>query len=228
MNAVIALTGQQMAEQQTTLVRWADERIAAIDIELADAQSVSDALQRARMPHGRANAGINAAKRRRVFYEKIKAALELGYQIIPPFDLQLFAIRTDRAHAPSDQSDTPWTREQSPRVLPQGEGRYVDPRPGRVHMLTETRKNGAGNEYPVKIYENDSEWKDAELPVLALKPQVIDAVGRALELQLFDALGIAPAYRSADPIIAGRILHPNGKRSLTFMVAWWLDRSDLP
>lgn len=227
MNAVIALTGQQMAEQQTALVQWAEQRIAAVDVELADAQSVAAALQRARMPHGRANAGVNAAKRRRTFYEKVKAALEAGYQIIPPFDLQLFAIRTDRNFAPDDRGDSRWAREQGPRLLPQGEGRYVHPQPVRREIDTIKRKGSDGVERSVTIYENDSEWKDAELPIRALKPQVIDAVGKAMELELFDALGIAPAYRAADPIIAGRILHPNGHKALTFMVAWWLDRADL-
>lgn len=227
MNAVIALTGQQMAEQQQTLVQWADARIAAIDQEQADAQSVADALQRARMPHGRALAGVNAAKRRRTFYEKVKAALEAGYQIIPPFHLNLFAIRTDQ-WARADRSDSRWEKEAGPRVLPQGEGRYVHPVPARSAIDTEKRQRSDGTEYSVTIYENDAEWRDVELPVRALKPRVIEATGKALDLLLFDALGMAPAYRAADPIIAGRILHPGGRHALTFMVAWWLDRADLP
>lgn len=41
-----------------------------------------------------------------------------------------------------------------------------------------------------------------------------------------DSLGIAPAFRSADPIIVDQLKNPKSGSPLTFFVAWQLDYSD--
>ena len=71
------------------------------------------------------------------------------------------------------------------------------------------------------------DWEELELPVRAMKPEIIDAIDQAQQLRIFDALGIAPNYRSADPVICGQIRRPEGPGVLTFFIAWWLDESDL-
>jgi len=150
------------------------------------------------------------------------------YYIIPPFDIQIFAIRTEHAQPSLQAGKSLWGREQKPRALPAGAGRYVSPVPRVSHIDTEQEPSAdRTTTRAVKIFGNTS-WQDGlEMPVRALKPQVIEATGRALELKIFDALGIAPAYRSADPIIAGQIKRPGGAGVLTFFVAWWLDEEDL-
>jgi hypothetical protein len=225
-NAIIAVNPQQMAEAQGTAIGWVERKLANAIAERDLADGVLDALTSKGLRSEPAKALVKKAAVRVRFYEKVRTALQAGYYIIPPFDIQLFAIRTDRAQSPDERSDSQWEREQSARSLPVGEGRYVSPTVSRSKVATETRKNHDGTAREVAIYANDN-WRDVDLPVRALKPQIIEEVGRALEARIFDALGIAPAYRAADPIIAGQIKRPDGKGVLTFFVAWWLDEADL-
>lgn len=226
MNAIIAVNPQQMQEAQATTLGWIDKKLAAADAEFDEAASLRDQLAERGMNVAHAKRLLDKAAKRLKFYEKCKAALAAGYYIIPPFDIQLFAVRTDRA-AISDIGTSHWTRDQKGRTLPLGAGRYVNPVVSRDKITTQTEKAGDGTTREVAVYQN-GDWRDEiDLPVRAMKPTLIEAVGRALELKIFDALGIAPAYRAADPIIAGHIRRPDGKGALTFFVAWWLDEQDL-
>lgn len=226
MNAIIAVNPQQMQEAQATTAGWIETKLAGARKELSLAEEVYNSLHRNKLRSTAASSQINKARRRIVFYEKVQAALAAGYYIIPPFDIQLFAIRTDR-HSPhnSDHGTSKWTSDQTARKLPLGEGHYVDPDAVREQVSTKNEKNHDGTTREVALYAN-TEWRDIEMPIKALKPQVIEETGRALALKIFDALGIAPAYRAADPIIAGQILRPDGG-ALTFFIAWWLDEQDL-
>lgn len=226
MNAIIAVNPQQMQEAQATTISWVDAKLKAAEAEFDEASVTINALTARGLRSDGAKNIIDRAARRVKFYEKVKAALAAGYYIIPPFNIQLFAIRTDRG--PNfDRSDSRWTKEHLPRTLPMGAGEYRNPAVSRYKVDTETRVEG-DKTFDVAIYGN-GRWPDEiELPVRALKPQIIEAVGQALELKIFDALGIAPAYRAADPIIAGQINRPDKKGEvLTFFVAWWLDQSDI-
>lgn len=226
MNAIIALNPQQMAEAQTTTLGWIDKKLSAAEAELGEADALHNTLVGRGMNPTTAKSMMNRAAKRVRFYDKCKAALAAGYYIIPPFPIQLFAVRTDRGVI-KDRGERSWTSEQIGRSLPVGEGAYRNPTVARLHIDNVTKKSSDGSSREIAIYENDS-WRDEiDLPVRAMKPTLIEAVGRALELKIFDALGIAPAYRSADPIIAGQIRRPDGKGALTFFVAWWLDESDL-
>lgn len=225
MNAIIAVNPQQMAEAQSTAIGWIDKKLAGAITERNEADAVLDALASKGLRSEPAKALVAKAAKRVRFYEKVKTALDAGYYIIPPFDIQLFAIRTDRTFSPNERSDRRWASEQTSRSLPVGEGRYVSPVVTRSVHDIKTEPAGAGTR-EITIYQNDN-WRDVDLPIRALKPTIIEEVGRALEARIFDALGIAPAYRAADPIIAGQIKRPDGKGVLTFFVAWWLDESDL-
>lgn len=229
MNAIIALNPQQMAEAQTTTLDWIDKKLAAAEQELDEADKLHAALMSRGMRIDAAKSMMNKSARRVRFYEKCKAALAAGYYIIPPFNIQLFAIRTNRVAPRADKSENNWSREQAALSLPVGEGRYVDPAAKRykAEVIQKPGYTDPSKVRDVQLYEN-GDWRDEiDMPVRAMKPTLIDAVGRALELKIFDALGIAPAYRAADPIIAGQIRRPEGKGTLTFFVAWWLDESDL-
>lgn len=228
MNAIIAINPQQMQEAQSTTLGWIEAKLAAAVGEGEHADKLFDLLSTRGMNAQPARALMNSAAKRVKFYEKCKAALVAGYYIIPPFDIQLFAVRSDRAPS-KNVSKEHWGRnEQKGRTLPVGEGEYRNPVVGRYHtgettpvvQYDKTTKD-------VALYANGDWCDEIDLPVRAMKPTLIEAVGRALELKIFDALGIAPAYRAADPIIAGQINRPDGKGTLTFFVAWWLDEADL-
>jgi hypothetical protein len=230
MNAIIAVNPQQMQEAQATTIGWIDKKLASANADFDEAAALRDQLARKGMNVTHAQRLLDKSMKRVKFYEKVKAALEAGYYIIPPFDIQLFAIRTDRGPTAERGENARLLNDQTGRSLPAGAGRYVNPVPIRraVDTVDKPAYNDPTKTREVTIYENDRDWRDElDLPVRAMKPTLIEAVGRALELKIFDALGIAPAYRAADPIIAGQIRRPEGKGTLTFFVAWWLDEQDL-
>lgn len=226
MNAIIAINPQQMQEAQATTIGWVGAKLAEAQNELALAKQTFEALHVAGLRTKSAEHLAAKANRRIKFYEKLKAALEAGYHIIPPFNIQLFAVRTDRASL-NDDSESRFSSEQRGRSLPVGVGRFENPAVTRFADREEERKNFDGTTRKVTIFRNGNWPDEIEMPIRALKPQVIEATGRALHEKIFDALGIAPAYRAADPIIAGQIYRPDGKGVITFFVAWWLDEGDL-
>jgi hypothetical protein len=225
MDSLIALTPQGMMKAQTDCLGWADTKLAQAKQELVLAEQNYNALEKAKLRTQPAKTMIRKANVRIMFYEKVKAALDAGYYIIPPFDVQVFAIRTKRELPLAETGNRHWEREVNAQKLAIGEGEYKNPVPLRVHIDTQTEEQN-GKPREVRIFEN-IDWKDLDMPVRAIKPTVIEATGKALTLKIFDALGIAPAYRSADPIIVGHLRRPENGAPLTFFVAWWLDYSDL-
>lgn len=231
MNTIIATTPQAMQEAQQTTTRWVERKIDGARAELVEVEATRAALIRAGAETKRVARLAKLAERRIRFYEKIKAALDAGYVIIPPFAVQAFAIRVPENSVPSaERSRNSWTGDESTRRLAIGEGRYVHPRPARERIDTETEKlpHDPTKTREVAIYENKADWLRVDIPVIAQKPQIIDAVKGAMDKLLFDALGIAPAYRDADPIIVGQITHWRDRGNpVTFFVAWWMDERDL-
>lgn len=229
MNAIIALNPQQMQEAQVKTTSWVDAKLESAKADHDTADEIYDSMMRASLSPASAKRQMQKAAARVRFYEKVKAALAAGYVIIPPFGFDIFAIRTDRNAPVANKGDSAWAGKESARPLSVGAGVWRDPEPLRYKIGTEQKPTYDGKSTrEVAIYETQ-EWRDEiDLPVIAQKPQIIDAVGRALHEKIFDALGIAPATRAPDPIIAGEIRRPDGRGSLTFMVAWWLDEADLP
>lgn len=224
--AIIATTPQQMQEAQGTTATWVARKIDESKRELSTARQLFDKLVQAGFRTQPATTSIKKAQKRVAFYEKVSAALDAGYVIVPPFDVQLFAVRTNRKPV-AELEERTWGRDQNPPVLAIGEGKYVHPRPVREETGSLKKTKADKTEYEVALYENTA-WRDVDLPLSAHKPQIIDAVKGAMEKLLFDALGIVPYYRDADPIIVGHIRHWNQNRKpLTFFVAWWLDERDL-
>ncbi len=181
MNAIIAVNPQQMQEAQSTTISWVERKLAGARQELERTQDIGSTLATYGLRTEDADKLWRKAKVRVRFYEKVKAALDAGYYIIPPFNIK------------------------------------VD---------TKTEKNFDGSDRKVAIFRNGGWPEGLVMPKRALNPELIEETANALGLKIFDALGIAPAYRAADPIIAGQIKRPGGG-VLTFFVAWWLDESDL-
>ncbi len=225
-SAIIATTPAQMQEAAGLTLSWVEKKIEGAKYELTLAQQTFNALQNAGLRTQPSQTQIKKANHRIGFYEKVRAALAAGYYIIPPFRVQAFAIRVPKGSRPRlERSDASWQREHKPRNLPPGEGFYVSPDAARFTVGTEKRDEGKRE---VQIYENSDDWSGVDLPLIAHKPELIEAVQGALEARIFDALGIAPDYRSSDPIIVGQIRHwRRYANPLTFFVAWWLDERDL-
>lgn len=225
--SVIATTPGAMVEAKGKLIGWIDLKLAACEEERRTAEALLVQLRLARSATTHADRILDSCRRRERFYEKVRAALEAGYYIIPPFDCQVFAIRTDRVKPPENVSRirNPQNDARVP-ALPAGKGDYTNPVPAREYLCDETVRRG-DKDVQENVYANTA-WRDVEFPVRAMKPELIEATRGAMEAMIFDAFAIAPQYRAADPIIVGQIRHYKSNRlPLTFFVAWWLDEKDL-
>lgn len=230
---LIALNPGEMMLAQNNLTSWCANKIAEVQNELKSATDVLAALIENKMHDNKIKHLINQTKKRITFYEKIKAALDAGYYIVPPFPVQCFAVRSNRVvpdpRLSSHQVDS-WNHEiVKEETLPVGVGEFHNAAADRQYShRTETgEKNQDGSVKKVAMYRN-VEWKDVEFPLQVTRPELIQATGKALRDKIFDKLGVLPTYRKDDPIIVGQINHWQPNRSpVTFFVAWWLNTAYL-
>lgn len=223
---VFAREPAEMQQAQSSLILWSDAKAVGVQAEIAECREQLAIARKNGWQTAAWERQLKRAGKRYQFYRKLKAALEAGYYIVPPFPVQLFAIRTNRHTPDRKTSSSVWSNhEQGARLLPPGDGRYVSPIPEQWQRDTSyTNKDGKRieqKEYYAHAFEG------VDFPFKLAKPQVLSETARAMALKVFDQMGILPAYRAADPIIVGQIKHPEGKTAVTFFVAWWLDTRDL-
>jgi hypothetical protein len=216
---LVATDPHQMAQAQYSMMEFCDAKIASLQTELVQAHGIIEALRTANMSDAR------GLRKREAFYVKVKAALAEGYYILPPIPHQTFAIRTAREQPPTNpKRGDGWRKDEvAAQSLPAGEGEYRNAEAVRDVVDTYDQKNNAGAVTTYNIWGNVA-WKDVEFPFFPVKPQIIEATSRALSRKVFDWLGVAPQYRSVDPMVIGCIKHwkPYAE-PLHFFVAWWLD-----
>ena len=153
-----------------------------------------------------------------IYYAKIKAAVEAGYLIVPNFDIDVFAVRTQRRTPP----DTVGALTAQPDLSPHGQGAYVDDR-----CFTDSFVETVKNSYTGKDEDKTREFSTAydytpDIPLRGVKPIILDATQRAMALKIFDQIGVVKA-RKQDPIIVGQIVQPGGngrswKKTVSFFV----------
>lgn len=228
-NQLIALGPHQLADAQTKLIAWCDDKLDSLKSELATAHGVIEALRTANMSDARGRRLVTGIRKREAFYEKLKAALAAGYYILPPIPHQTFAIRSKHAAPPPNRmTGHSWKADEpTPPILPVGEGEYHNATVQREVVDTHDVKQNDGKTITKYVYENTA-WKDIEFPFFPVKPEIIAATGRALQAKVFDWLGVAPSYRAVDPMVIGCIRHWKPHTGpVHFFVAWWLDTDTL-
>lgn len=228
---VMARSPAEMERAQSSLILWSARKIQSEKELLAEAtEQVAIATK---------NKWSTAAWKRRVkmseekieFYKKIKTALEAGYYIVPPFPLDIFAVRTSR-RTPKYETSNQKKIEASGQVLPAGEGRYVG-------QYLEVGKNNVYGNKPDGMTDwsrVESTWyqsrafQSVDFPFKLAKTEILEETGRAFALKVFDQFGVLPKGATPqisvkrDPIICGQILAPHKRlEPITFFVAWWLD-----
>lgn len=229
---VIAQSPKEMETAQRSLILWAARKIQMVKNELAEIY----AQEKLAISHKWNASGWRSQalkqERRAEFYRKIKMALEAGYYIVPPFPMDIFAIRTKRATPHQYLGGSSDNHNQPAQVLPAGEGRYVDPRPLRESFEdTETRQ---GKEVTVTKYFA-TEYQDVDFPFKLARAEIRDLTDKAMGLKVFDRMGVLPRVRNPDPIVCGQILVPDkpfwrgseSRQAVNFFVAWWLDTKTL-
>jgi hypothetical protein len=171
---------------------------------------------------------ISLLQRRRAFYEKIQQALEAGYVIVPNFEMNVFAIRTDASKPKQTTSTRSWEEfRQQPRMLAAGEGDYVNPLPEVF------QKQVGQGEHTSVVYFPES-FEDVDFPIALAKPALMERTAEAMAMKVFDEIGVAVdagsriARGKGDPIILGRIRNPRENRpALTFFLAWYFDPTNI-
>lgn len=230
---VIATSPKEMEKAQTSLISWASNRIESLKSEHAEAYEQYKTSVERKWNSSAWKRQMRKVENQMEFYSKVKAALEAGYYIVPPFPIDVFAIRTNRLSPDPMYGRNKNNHDQPPQALPQGEGGYVDPRPIRESFQS-TEKNHAGQIVPVTKYFA-TQFKVPEFPFKLAKAQILAATDDAMKKKIFDTFGVLPRTRSPDPIVCGQILYPNVKlsryyehnKAITFFVAWWLDTKTL-
>jgi hypothetical protein len=224
---LVALTPADMLPAQTELLAWCDRKIAAVQTELTELEANLEMAAAGGLKLRGISAAVNRTAKRIVYYEKLKAAVEAGYVIVPNFPVNIFAVRVQR-NKQRETTDTYASSskfEAKPELLPAGEGRYVDDRVfTRDKSYTETID---GKERRVHHHES-ADYDVVDFPVTLVKPAVMSATDRAMALKLFDQMGLVENASGRDPIVVGQLLDPRGNgRRVTFFVAWWLDTATL-
>jgi len=225
---LVALTPADMVPAQTDLMTWCDRKVAAVQRELADLEANLEIAETAGLKMRGIEAAVNRTAKRIVYYEKLKAAVEAGYVVVPNFPIDIFAVRVRRGKQRETTDDYSRSSkfEAKPELLPAGEGRYVDE---RVFTSSEEyeAKNYDGKPI-IKTRYTSADYDVVDFPVSVVKPSILQATQQAMALKLFDQMGIVQNQVGNDPIVVGQLLDPRGnRRCVTFFVAWWLDTASL-
>jgi hypothetical protein len=224
---VVARNPTEMVTAQSRMIEWATAKIAEKQEEATELQENYEIAVKNKWRSGTLKKHAQKAVKKVEYYEKVKAALEAGFFIIPNMDLDVFAMRTTRKNPTKKGSNSKWqNRDQATIANKMGEGRYVDPTPSEaVEVYKEKNKEG---QLVKKGYYYADEFKDVMHPFQLAKPQVLDATGRAMALKIFDDIGIVPRRRGGDPMVIGRVIHREGynDHAISFLITWFVDTRD--
>lgn len=229
---IIARNSEEMARGQQQLIDVAEARIVAAVEERDDLDRNLELLADAGLDTGAARRGLRRAKKRVIYYSKLKKILEAGFQIVPNMDIDVFAIRTTAKNPKRNQASSryyggPAISDQETNSPAAGEGRYVGTGAytrDRVDKLVDDK----GQPYSL-VTRWAHEFSQAHFPFALARPPVVEATTRAMALKLFDDMGVLPARAQGDPMVIGRIGYREGghERQLCFVVAWFLDTAEL-
>jgi len=234
---VIAKNHVEMQAAQEKLIGLADSQLAEeLDgLELAT-ENLEIAVKNKWRTKGLRVALVKARKRFE-FYEKIKAALEKGYVIVPNFDLDIFAIRTTRTDPKPDMLTSTWRKptqdefEQKTDQPKVGEGENVDPWPTLQREVAKVPSENNSDKLVSEYRAWPVDWQAPDFPFKMAKPQILEGTAKAMSHKIFDRIGVTPArsVRKRDPMVIGEIVHTNGasERVMSFLIVWWIDTSDL-
>jgi len=226
---LVALTPADMLPAQTELLGWCDRKIAAVQQELVDLQANLELATKHRWKHQSVDASLNRTAKRVLYYQKLKAAVAAGYLIVPNFPVSVFAVRVQKKKQREATSDYEYGRDYKtarPELLPAGEGRYVDEELFTVDQSYDEHLPDGKTKHVSRYISAD--YDEVDCPMVAVKPVILEATGRAMALKIFDQLGLVENQSGRDPIVVGQLIDPRGNgRRATFFIAWWLNPSEL-
>lgn len=225
---VFATNPADMVGAQRSMILWCARKIQSEKVEMAEAQTNLDAAKANKWSPVAWTKQVRLRLDKIEFYKKLKAALEAGYYIVPPFPVDTFAIRVKEGAQPKRHwEEGKWNRfEHEASVLPAGTGKYVSPIPSRETAQLPKKKSD-GTMVSV-THQRADKFVGVDFPFKLAKAEIMEATRAAMALKVFDRMGMLPAMRAPDPIICGEIKIPHHKgQVVTFFVSWWLDTKTL-
>lgn len=227
----------EIGRSQGALVAWCKERLEHERAELNEIEASKAAAESAGWAIDGWQRQANRQADRIVFYEKVLAALEAGYWLIPNFPARVYAVRTTR-EAPIRREYENW-RSEPERAAPDvhaaiGEGHYVS---RDTAWSSVERPDGLDKEGKPKWkrmhYADD--YRTVDFPFKFARARVVEAASEAEVLGIFDELGVLPAPERqrrragarGDPAVVG-IVRLSSTQHVTFLVTWFVDTRTLP
>lgn len=223
---LVAMTPTELAVAQSSLSEWCERKLAELQRELDDAQANLAIAKKSKWRTAGFQTHISSVRRRIVFYEKAAAAVDHGYLLVPNFPIEAFAVRRDATATPYSEGRWPDNvADNPPMKLPAGEGEYMSPTPLTRQDVRKEVPRGEGKT-EIEHWFSNAGVAELDFPVELAHPRVLDAVQKAMELRVFDRIGLVggPHRRKGDPIVVGQILDPRtttwSVRQLTFFISW--------
>lgn len=228
---IAAVNSAQLSGAKQHMVEWFTAKVAEIVEELIGVEAAAKYAKDHKWSHSALDSQASRIRQRKMFYEKVLAAIEAGYAIIPNIPLDLFAIRVKRddVKAPLVTRNYDWQARQSvaveaPDNLAIGDGRYENPRQ-RIYSESETKKLSDGKEH-TSYNAWPLEFCPMEFPIIAAHPLVMSATQEAMAKRIFDQIGVSPERRRrGDPLVIGQIRMKQGwsERLVSFIIGWNID-----
>ncbi len=232
---VVASNPQQMQAAQATLIGHFKKKVAKLEEEAKGAEENVKTARARKWKVSPFEAILTKTVQDLQFYQKIVAALEAGFVIIPNFDeLDIFAIRTTRKRPKANRAEggENWVnvpKEQVSNRPALGDGRYVNADTRNKTWTTE--KRGNDNSIIRRKVSQAVAFDDIDFPFHMVKPEVLERTAEAMKLLAFDDVGILPnrKIRRGDPMVVGRIFTKRGAsvKAVSFLITWFVNTEDI-
>jgi hypothetical protein len=235
----IAVNATEMAESKSQIKLFLEAKVEEIALELAEMQSALDIAILRKWAHTPLKNQVKRISKRKLYYEKLLAAMKAGFVIVPNMAVDVFAIRR-KDDDPSWNYDygsskhsfrnaSPIVPDERAQELAIGVGDYQSP---LVEFSETHRIEGERENKLYHVSQTSEGFKDIEFPLAAAHPIVMDATNRAMVMKIFDRIGIVPQTGRklrGDPIILGQIIRRDGysEKVASFLIAWHLDMRTL-
>jgi hypothetical protein len=235
----VAVNATEMAESKSQIKLFLEAKVMEIEQERVEMQAALEVALTRKWAHIPLRNQVRRIVKRKLYYDKLLAAMNAGFVIVPNMNVDVFAIRV-KGNDPSWNYDhgvsksgfrsaSPIVPDEKAQELPVGIGGYQSP----LVEFNETRQTlGEGDQKEYHVTQKAEGFKDIEFPLAAAHPIVMDVTNRAMVLKIFDRIGIVPQVGRrlrGDPIILGQIVMKQGwsEKVASFLIAWHLDMRTL-
>lgn len=224
-----ATNPKEMMDSQKALINWCERKLASLRFDAEELKAAVEHAKKNRWNRKTLLRHHNLAVKRIAYYEKMLAAFQAGFILVPNFPLEIFAIKTTREFPKRLVTFYRYgTHEQTTDFSAQGEGEYKNPNPAVRCDPDNKEKNSKTGEWETKPkYFTAGNFEEIDFPISMAKPHIMELVSEAMAMKIFDEIGILPSVkRNIDPVICGMIKikeHTYEIRTVTFMIAWHID-----